>query len=325
VTELALAGVARDLAQNRLGGVLAALWAALESPETRRAYREDWTRFSAFLVATGKHPLTAGPVEVGQYLEHLRARGLARSTRSRALSVLRQVFAAVYRSGLRVDNPSREFQLPRVDRAPRTPWLSEDPLVALLRPWGDSWESRRDRLVLLMLFGLALRRSSVAGARVDDLRRRPDGRLGLHVRGKGGKEADLLMPEWLAAEIENWIAFSGVTGPLFPRLRRVGYDDLRPEMNRAIGPSKVWEIVGVAGERAGIEKGRATPHALRRSFVTIARSRGVPLDELQAALMHSQITTTEGYDKAARTMKSAPGDALADIYEAANVQKDGSR
>jgi hypothetical protein len=101
-----------------------------------------------------------------------------------------------------------------------------------------------------MLLGLALRRSSVAGARLGDLRRRPDGRLGLHVRGKGGKEADLLSPVWLATEIESWLASSGVTGPLFPRLRRVAYDDVRPEINRPIGPSKVWSIVKAAAERA---------------------------------------------------------------------------
>jgi integrase len=138
------------------------------------------------------------------------------------------------------------------------------------------------------------------------------------VRGKGGKEADLLVPVWLATEIEAWIALSGVSGPLFPRLRRVGYDDVRPQMDRPIGSSKVWEIVKEAAKRAGVDEKTATPHALRRSFVTIARERGVPLDDLQAALMHSRSSTTEGYDKALRAMRRAPGDALADIYAAAN-------
>ncbi len=318
-------------AQERLAGALATFWAGLESTETRRAYSGDWRAFCGFLDGLGVHPLSAGPAEIGAYLEHLRtrrparsktAKGLSRASRARALSVLREVYAAVYRAGLRPDNPAREIKSPRIDRAPRTPWLIEAMLIAILRPWGDSWVARRDRLLLMFLVGLALRRSSAAGATVSDLRRRADGRLGLHVRGKGGKEADLLLPTWLAKEVEDWIAFSGVTGPLFPRLRRIGYDDVRPQMDRPIGPSKVWEIVKAAAERAGIDKGQATPHALRRSFVTIARERGVPLDDLQASLMHSRSSSTEAYDRALRAMRTAPGDVLADIYVAATKKVD---
>jgi integrase/recombinase XerD len=318
---LALAGALRDVAQERLAGALAALWSALESTHTRRAYASDWMRFSAFLVAAGAHPLTAGPVEVGSYLENLRARGLARSTRGRALSVLKEVFAALYRAGLRAENPAREFRLPKVQREPRTPSLTVAQLVALLKPAGDSWVARRDRVVLLTLLGLALRRASVAGARVEHLVRRSDGRLGLHVLAKGGKQANLLLPVWLAAEIESWIAFSGASGPLFPRLRRVGFNDMRPEMDRPIGASKVWDIVKSAAKRAGIDEKSATPHAIRRSYVTISRTRGVSLDDLQSALMHAQITTTMLYDKSERAMKSAPGDVLDDIYRAANTEE----
>jgi integrase/recombinase XerD len=306
-------------APERLAGVLAAFWTTLESAHSRRAYFEDWGRFAAHLGTLNVYPLAAKVEHVAGHMEGMRVRGLARSTRARALTVLREVYSAVYRAGLRADNPAREVKLPRVQREPNTPWLTEAQLVALLRPCGDSWVERRDRLVLLMLLGLGLRRSSVAGTHVDHLVRWTDGRLGIRVLAKGGKEADLLLPSWLAKEIEGWIAFSGVHGPLFPRLRRVGYNDMRPEMDRPIGAGKVWDVVKEGAARAGIDPRQATPHGIRRSFVTIARARGVELADLQAALMHSQITTTERYDKAVRGMTSAPGDALADIYEAASL------
>jgi site-specific recombinase XerD len=79
------------------------------------------------------------------------------------------------------------------------------------------------------------------------------------------------------------------------------------------------------GRRRTRDKEVATPHAIRRSFVTIARARGVALDDLQAALMHSQVSTTEAYDRALRAMRSAPGDVLVDIYDAANERKDAAK
>jgi len=304
----------------RVGNELAALWSRLESPHSKRAYAEDWQRFVGFLRALGVDPLAAGSLEVTTFLDSMMSNGkpAARATRSRAASVLREVFAALYRAGVRADNPAREVKVRRGTRDPQTPWMTEAQIVALLLPWGDTWVARRDRLVLLFVFGIAVRRASAARARVDHLIRRPDGRLGIRVLGKGGKTADLLMPVWLAREVEDWISFSGVTGPLFPRLRRVGYDDIRPELNKPIGGDQVRTIVKQAAARAGIPENLATPHAVRRSYVTIARHRGVELADLQAALMHSQAATTERYDKALRTMKSAPGDILADLIEAAN-------
>ena len=308
-------------ARARLAGELAVLLSRLGSPHSRRAYAGDWGRFVAFLNARGMDPFTAGPVDVGAFLASMsnpKGEPAAISTRARALSVLREVFAAVYRAGLRRDNPAREIEVPRVQRDPRTPWLTEMQLVLLLHRDGETWVERRNHLVLLFVLGLAVRRSSATTARVEHLIRRPDGRLGIRVYGKGNKTADLLMPFWLAREVEDWIQFSGVTGPLFPRLRRVGYDDVRPEMNKSIGSSAVWEIVKAAAARAGIDPRLATPHALRRSYVTIARERGAALADLQAALMHEKSETTERYDRAVRAMKVAPGDVFADIIDAAN-------
>jgi integrase/recombinase XerD len=304
----------------RVSNELASLWSRLSSEHSRRAYAGDWRRFTVFLHKRGSDPLVAGAHDVAAFLGSMTSNGrpAARATRARAASALRELLAALYRAGVRADNPAREVKVPQGTREPQTPWMTEAQIVALLRPWGDTWVARRDRLVLLFVLGLAVRRTSAARARVDHLIRRPDGRLGIRVLGKGGKTADLLMPVWLAREIEDWTMFSGVTGPLFPRLRRVGYDDIRPELNKAIGGDHVRTIVKQAAARAGVPEKLATPHGLRRSFVTIARSRGVELADLQAALMHSHAATTERYDKALRAMRTAPGDVLADLVEAAD-------
>jgi site-specific recombinase XerD len=47
--------------------------------------------------------------------------------------------------------------------------------------------------------------------------------------------------------------------------------------------------------RAGITQ-RVTPHALRRSYITIGLLQGVPLRDMQRAARHSKADTTVGYE-----------------------------
>ncbi len=49
-------------------------------------------------------------------------------------------------------------------------------------------------------------------------------------------------------------------------------------------------------ERLGTKAGvKVSPHALRRAFVTINANKGRPLQMLQMACGHSNITTTRSY------------------------------
>lgn len=51
---------------------------------------------------------------------------------------------------------------------------------------------------------------------------------------------------------------------------------------------------------------RVTPHALRRSHITIGLLQGVPLREMQRAARHSKADTTVGYDQSDRSFHRDP-------------------
>ena len=55
---------------------------------------------------------------------------------------------------------------------------------------------------------------------------------------------------------------------------------------------------------------RVTPHALRRSYITIGLLQGVPLREMQRAARHSNADTTVGYDQSDRSHLRDPTFAL---------------
>jgi len=51
---------------------------------------------------------------------------------------------------------------------------------------------------------------------------------------------------------------------------------------------------------------RATPHALRRSFITVGLLQGVLLREMQCAARHIKADTTVGYDQSERSFHRNP-------------------
>jgi len=51
---------------------------------------------------------------------------------------------------------------------------------------------------------------------------------------------------------------------------------------------------------------RVTPHALRRSYITIGLLQGVPLRDMQRAARHSKADTTVGYDQSDRSFHRDP-------------------
>lgn len=119
---------------------------------------------------------------------------------------------------------------------------------------------------------------------------------------KGRKLATAGVPEWLQQEIRDWKTFAGIdTGPLLPR---------GPEVHEHISGDTVYNIVVTAAEIAGL---KVTPHALRRTFITVLRERGVGLKELQSAVAHSSSATTERYDR--KKSIAAPGEQLEDLVK----------
>lgn len=274
----------------------------LASPGARRAYDCDWNRFSEWLAGQRIDPLAVTPKVVSAYVRWMRdERGLARSTISKSISVLREMYRAMVNDELISVNPARETKPPRkTGDSLRTPVLNEEQMRHLLavQP-ADTWKGVRNLLVLKTLFGLGWRRAEVARMRGDDF----DGNaIGATV--KGGKRVVVGAPAWLLAELNEWRG--DATGPVFPRA---------PGVDREITGNIVYDIVDKARKRAGMERGEISPHAFRRTFVTLSGEMGVSLKARQLAVGHTTSSMTERYDRARDARATAVGDVFADIVK----------
>ena len=70
-------------------------------------------------------------------------------------------------------------------------------------------------------------------------------------------------------------------------------------------PHNAAAVVRRLANKAGITH-HVTPHALRRSYITIGLLQGVPLREMQRAARHIKADTTVGYDQSERSFHRDP-------------------
>ena len=111
---------------------------------TLLAYGRDLKDFCDWL--TGKAELeTAARNHVEDYMIHCEAQGLAKSTRARRLSAIKQLYRFAFEEGWRSENPAIQVPSPGIEkRLPKT--LSFDEVERLLQSARTSARSARDRI-----------------------------------------------------------------------------------------------------------------------------------------------------------------------------------
>lgn len=143
---------------------------------------------------------------------------------------------------------------------------------------------RRDYAVILMLLRLGLRRSEVAGLKLDDL----DWRSGeLVVHGKGARQDRLPLP----ADVGEAIAGYLQRGRPISDSRKVFLQARAPFEPIAAGT--VSSTVRRACRRAGVAEVGA--HRLRHTAACEMVTAGVPLTEIAQVLRHHSLQSTAGY------------------------------
>lgn len=276
---------------------------AKASPETRRSYEHVWRFYREWLVSQPLEATAVRPKHVQLYMAHLRSKGQKKGTISRALSVLKTLYGRLVCDELMSSSPAREVKGPKMDSAPKAPWIREESDVEkLLNVPVETWTERRDRLIVRMTYGLGWRRAEIARIALEDI----EGDT-ISAIVKGNKPITVGLPDWLAEDIFEWRMFAGIDeGSLFPR---------RVEDRRPVSGAIVYRIVRQMCARAGIAV--VPPHALRRSYITWSGIKDVPLKERQLAVGHSSSSTTERYDRARNAANTKVGNVFANLVRSA--------
>jgi integrase/recombinase XerD len=217
------------------------------------------------------------------WLEAERLGGSNETTLAKYLSHVRGLLDYAWRSGRSERNVLDGFTLkhamPRV--APRSLTLEEaERMVLGTAVCGPT--ARRDRLVVLLLYGCGLRTDELCSLNVANVNRERHELEVLH--GKGDKPRSIPIPDGLYTELLAYLLELGKRGPLF----RTASKRCRLRTHDVCG------IVKEAAARAGI-RWDVTPRTLRHSFATHLMDRGVDLAIISSLMGHRSPQETGVY------------------------------
>ncbi|MBI9105119.1 MAG: tyrosine recombinase XerD [Spirochaetales bacterium] len=220
-----------------------------------------------------------------------RVTGLSQRTISRILSSLRSFFSFLILEKIRVDNPAKTVDMPKLNK--KLPevmsieevdrFLSE---IDIEKPSG-----LRDRALFELIYSCGLRVSEAVTLSFGGLFLE-EGLL--RVRGKGDK--DRFIP--LGDEVKYWLNLYLSEGR--PRLVKKTDNSGRIFLNYRGQPltrKGMWKRFHAIAVKIGVE---AKIHTLRHSFATHMLQGGADLRSVQELLGHTDISTTQIYTHLSR-------------------------
>ncbi|WP_425046532.1 site-specific tyrosine recombinase XerD [Primorskyibacter sp. S87] len=264
---------------------------------TQLAYGRDLKDFCAWMAHRNLHLETADRDDVEAYLISCSDQGLARSTRARRLSAIKQIYRFAFDEGWREDNPAIQIRGPgREKRLPKTLEVVEvDRLLQAARETGRNRSDRiRNTCLMELLYATGMRVSELVSLPVSSARGDPQMLL---VLGKGGKErmvplsppAREALALWLTTRdtTEEKAAEKGATPSrfLFPSRGKAGH----------LTRHRFYLLIKELAVTGGVSPDKVTPHTLRHAFATHLLANGADLRAIQTLLGHADVSTTEIY------------------------------
>ena len=262
----------------------------LNAKRSREAYAAIWRNYDRELTAAG----------IQTYVAERRDGGYAPATVNLHLAALKHL--------ARQNAPAAEMMAIEAIRSlpvrgvKMGTWLSLEQLGNLLEP-GPGLAGARDRCLLALLTGAALRRSELASLQVAHVQTLDGRTVLLDLIGKGRRVRTVPLPSWAILALHEWLQAAAIsTGPV---LRRVWKEKASAE---GLTADHIHAIVKAAGQRIGVPQ--LAPHDLRRTFARLALKGKADLVQIQLTLGHSSIAVTDRYLKSTVDLANPACDAI---------------
>src|SRR5690349_7257762 len=277
----------------------------LGSAHTRRSYEQALEEFLIWLSSQSVRALTKATVQ--KYRTELQAKGLAPARINVRLSAIRKLAAEAADNGLFA--PEIAAGIGRVKGVRRVGvrlgcWLTREESERLLRaPDTTTVKGTRDAALLAVLLGAGVRRSEAVSLTLDHLQQRENRWLIADLLGKHGRIRTVPIADWVYDAIRRWVEIAGL---------RIGYVFRAVDKTRRVRPAQmsaqaVFSILRSYQEQTGIA---VSPHDMRRTYAHLAYVDRAPVEQIQFALGHASIVTTEIYLGTRQNLIDAPGDHL---------------
>lgn len=211
--------------------------------------------------------------------------GLEARSINRKITALKSFYRYAVRSNWVTVNPMGKISSPKV--AKRLPVYVEAQKLDLLLDhtiFEDSFNGRRDHLILELFYGTGMRLSELLGLAVEDVNLRS---LQLKVTGKRNKQRIIPIFPSLAAQIEKFLVERNAIQTTHSTL-------LVMEDGKSLYPVLVYRVVNKHLSLVSTQQKRS-PHVLRHSFATEMLNKGADLNAIKEILGHANLSATQVY------------------------------
>lgn len=276
---------------------------AATAPNTRRAYRSDWTDFTAWCEQNGLMALPSTPETVALYIGALAAVAKVSTVQRRLTAIAKAHRAAGHETPTKSEAVHLTIRGIRrthgVAPDQKAPAVLAD-LRAMLAVLPNNLIGTRDRALLLLGFAGAFRRSELVSLDVADLGFGERGMIVTLRRSKGDQEGEgakkgipfgrhmLTCP---VTAIRDYMDMSQITdGALFRPVNRhgqIGKDRL--------GDKAVALVVKRAASAAGLDPSRYAGHSLRAGLATAAAAGGAQERDIMRQTGHRSVQMLRRY------------------------------
>ena len=289
---------------------------AEKAASTRKAYGTDFRLFEAWCATRSVAALLAAPETVAAYLA-------ANAGTSKASTLGRRIAAIRYAHKLAAhplptDAEGVKATMRGIRRTHGSARVRKAPALAgkvigMVATAPDKLAGLRDRALLLIGFGGALRRSELVALDVADIQETETGLL-VTIRGsKTDQEregatiaiarGDVACP---AKALREWLEAAGIeSGPIFRPIDKAGTVRASRLTDRSVA-----NIVKAYAGRAGFDASTFSGHSLRAGFLTSAAGKGASIFKMMDVSRHKSVDTLRGYVRDAELFKDHAGTGL---------------
>lgn len=256
----------------------------IERTMSRNTVASYCSDMEMFLAAVPVEVKDVSPSDIEDYLQG--RTGISKRSQARILSSLRSFFSWLVIEGVITDNPCDKVDSPKLGRfLPDV--LSVEEVSAIMDSVDVStWQGKRDRAILEVLYGCGLRVSEAVELKISCLYF-DEGFI--RIIGKGNKERLVPAGEMAADAVNEYLEHR-------PSPYDAKSDDLvfLNRFGRSLSRQSMFKMIKKQALIADVRK-EISPHTFRHSFATHLVENGADLRLVQEMLGHESLTTTEIY------------------------------
>jgi integrase/recombinase XerD len=264
------------------------------SGNTIAAYRNDLAQFELHVEGTTAARGTRWKGVTGDcvvaFVNDLRGRAYKDATVARKVAAVKSFFGFLAAEGLVDHDPTEQLKSPQVGKSlPRALTLKEMDDLLEQPARRNTPEAKRDKAMIEVLYATGLRVTELVSLDVADIALESDP-VTVRCVGKGERERVLPLHQRPIDELRQYIFH---VRPRMVRNRREPalFVNRRGERLTRQG---FWLILKNYAREAHLDK-TITPHTIRHTYATHMLSGGMPLRNVQDALGHASISTTQIY------------------------------